>query len=83
VLGTSKIGGVISASCAPAPSPEARAPAHNWITVRKHSQPLLFTENSVRLQQDTARLRYTDELQSERVEGVREFLAGDSVRNYC
>ena len=39
VLGTSKIGGVISASCAPAPSPEARAQACNSITMRTHSQP--------------------------------------------
>jgi hypothetical protein len=38
VLGTSKIGGVISASCAPAPSPEARAQGCNSITMRKYSQ---------------------------------------------
>jgi hypothetical protein len=42
VLGTSKIGGVISASCAPAPSPEARAQGKNWITARNHSQPCTF-----------------------------------------
>ena len=34
VLCTSKIGGVISACCAPAPSPEARAQACNSITMR-------------------------------------------------
>jgi len=51
VLGTSKIGGVISASCAPASSPEARAQAENWIMAQKHSQPCsilltLSTDNS-------------------------------------
>jgi len=43
VLGTSKIGGVISASCAPAPSPEARAQGKNWITARNHCQPYFLT----------------------------------------